>query len=220
MALNLNQIAVRPVLFLAQDHRSRNMSLIFDQLATDRFHIPHPDREGVLIFKADPFGMTITTFTSDLDPIRPQIILETSSNTTLAFSFGSEFAEVFGPGGFAAWSLNPQDKSNMRRHETQKSKPFSLLGVVVQGIETPDVNHTIFLTEECRNRWYSWYGSDKFKVLPQFDIEFSVVRFADPPMTFNIKLAVREQSTGEFRYLHSSTRMKIGESKIPPRASI
>jgi len=100
----------------------------------------------------------------------------------------------------------------MGRHETEKSRPFSLLGVIVQEIETPDVNHTLFFSDGCRDRWYSWYGSDKSKVLPQSDIEFYVMRFDDPAVTFNLRLAVREQATGEVRYLRSSTRMKGGWS--------
>jgi hypothetical protein len=207
MALNLKQIAVHPVLFLAQDHRSQNMSLILDPVAMDRIHTPHPDREGLLVFNTHSVPMIVTSFMTVLDPIRPQLILETSRQITLCFSFESEFAEAFGPGGFFAWGPDPKYKSDMRRHETEKSKPFSLLGVIVQEIETPHLIHTLFFSNECRDRWFSWYGSEKSKVLPQSEIEFFVMRFDDPPITFNLRLAVREESTGEVRYLRSSTRV-------------
>ena len=208
--LNPNQITVHPVLFLAQDHRSGNMSLIFDPVATNRFHTPHPDREGVLVFNADPVGVTLTRVTADLDPIRPQIIVETSGDITLSFNFRSDFAEAFGPEGFAAWGRSPDAKSAVQKLETERSKPFALLGVVVQEIETPTVNHTLFFTEECRERWRSWYRPGETKVIPQFDIETSLVRFADPPTTFNIRLAVKKSSTGEVRYLRSSMRIEVG----------
>ena len=210
MAVDLNQIAVRPVLFFAQDHRSRNMHLILDPVATARFHHPYPDGEELLRFDCDPVGVTPTAITTDLDPIRPQIIVETSGDITLGFSFGGDFAEALGSGGFAAWVRDEDCMQYHRRLEVEKAKPFDLLGLVVQEVETPALNHTLFFSDEHRDRCHAQFGSKRAVVIPTFEMVASLVRFANPAMTFHVRLAVRDTESGRVRYLRDSFRMSVG----------
>lgn len=210
MPLDLDYITVQPVLFFAQDHKARNMTLVFDPVATNRFHYPSPDHEGLLRFDCDPVGVTVTSIAIVLDPIRPQIILQTSGELTLGFTLGGDFAEAFGPGGFAAYGRGPDPRKYHRRIEVEKSKQFSLLGVVVQEAETPALIHTVFFTDEDRNRWRAGFRSGKSRVVPSFDIEASLVRFGDPPMKLKVRLAVKDDPTGQVRYLHSSMFAKLG----------
>jgi hypothetical protein len=185
------------------------MSLVFDRAATNRFLSPDPDREEVSRFNTDPDGVTLTTITTDLDPISPQIILQTSCDITLGFGFKSEFAEAFGPGGYAAYVRGADAAPYFQRLESEKAKPFDPLGVIVQETDTPALNHTVYFPGDCRERWLSYYEAGKSKVIPLYYIEASRVRFANPVMTFHIRLAVKNASTGEVRYLRSSMRLMV-----------